>query len=143
MQPQKLVIFGLQLCPINRKNRKSLETSRPTVFWEKFGIIPWNRLIIFKGGMKCVVLISFLVQNLITSILTSMNMNFSILKRNWKFKKTRDNSFAQIPSKSLTGKQNNPSLSTSRNITTMLNWNINNDVDVDRFWTVATQIKRI
>ena len=49
-------------------------------------------------------------------------MNFSILERSWKFKKTRDNSFAQIPSKSLTRKQNNPSLSTSRNI--------NNDVEL-------------
>ena len=44
-----------------------LETSRPTFFGEKFGIISWNRLIIFNGDMKCVLLISFLVQNLITS----------------------------------------------------------------------------
>ena len=44
-----------------------LETSRPTFLGEKFGIISWNRLIIFNGDMKCVVLISFLVQNIITS----------------------------------------------------------------------------
>ena len=44
-----------------------LETSRPTFLGEKFGIISWNRLIIFNGDMKCVLLISFLVQNLITS----------------------------------------------------------------------------
>ena len=44
-----------------------LETSRPTFLGGKFGIISWNRLIIFNGDMKCVLLISFLVQNLITS----------------------------------------------------------------------------
>ena len=43
-----------------------LETSRPTFLREKFGIISWNRLIIFNGDMKCVLSISFLVQNLIT-----------------------------------------------------------------------------
>ena len=44
-----------------------LETSRSTFLGEKFGMISWNRLIIFNGDMKCVLLISFLVQNLITS----------------------------------------------------------------------------
>ena len=44
-----------------------LETSRATFLVGKFGIISWNRLIIFNGDMKCVLLISFLVQNLITS----------------------------------------------------------------------------
>ena len=44
-----------------------LETSRPTFLGEKFGIISWNRLIIFDWDMKWVLLISFLVQNLITS----------------------------------------------------------------------------
>ena len=45
-----------------------LETPRPTIFGENFGIIYWNRLIIFNGDMKCVLLIGFLVQNLITSV---------------------------------------------------------------------------
>ena len=44
-----------------------LKTSRPTFLGKMFGIISWNRLIIFNGDMKCVLLISFLVQNLITS----------------------------------------------------------------------------
>ena len=48
--------------------------------------------------------------------MTSMNTKFSILARSWKFKKTRDNSFLQTPSQSLTGKQKNPSLRTSRHI---------------------------
>ena len=45
-----------------------LETSRPTFLGEKFGIISWNRLIIVNGDMKCVLWISFFVQNLITSV---------------------------------------------------------------------------
>ena len=44
-----------------------LETSKPTFLGEGFGMISWNRLIIFNGDMKWVLLISFLVQNLITS----------------------------------------------------------------------------
>ena len=44
-----------------------LETSRSIFFGETFGIISWNRLIIFNGDMKCVLLISFLAQNLISS----------------------------------------------------------------------------
>ena len=66
LRPEKLLIFGLQLCPINHKNCRSWN-SRPTFFWEKFGIISWNRLIIFNIHVKYVLLISFLVQNLITS----------------------------------------------------------------------------
>ena len=44
-----------------------LKGSRPRFFGEKFGIISWSRLIIFNGDMKCVLLISFLAQNLIIS----------------------------------------------------------------------------
>ena len=44
-----------------------LETSRPTFLGEKFDIISWNRLIFFNGDMRCVLLISFLVQNHIIS----------------------------------------------------------------------------
>ena len=44
-----------------------LEISRTIVFWKKFVIISWHKLIIFNGDMMCVLLISFLVQNLITS----------------------------------------------------------------------------
>ena len=44
-----------------------LKTSRPTFLGKMFGSISWNRLIIFNGDMKCALLISFPVQNLITS----------------------------------------------------------------------------
>ena len=52
----------------------------------------------------------------ISSDVTSMNMKCSILARSWKFKKTRDNILLQIPFQSLTGKQKNSLLSTSRHI---------------------------
>ena len=81
LEPQKLVIFGLQLCPINHKNCRS-----------------WN------------------LKTHISSDVTSMNMKCSILARSWKFKKTRDNILLQIPFQSLTGKQKNSLLSTSRHI---------------------------
>ena len=44
-----------------------LKPQDPHFFGKKFAIISWNRLIIFNGDVKCVLLISFIVQNLITS----------------------------------------------------------------------------
>ena len=63
---QKLVILVLELCPINHKSCRSWDL-RTHIFGGKFDIISWNRLIIFNEDMKCILLISFLVQNLITS----------------------------------------------------------------------------
>ena len=55
-----------------------LENSRSTFFGEKLGIISGNRLIIFNGDTKCVLLVSFLVQNFITSDNPVSNVNWWI-----------------------------------------------------------------
>ena len=55
-----------------------LENSRSTFLGEKLGIISWNRLIIFNGDTKCVLLVSFLVQNFITSDNSVSNVNWWI-----------------------------------------------------------------
>ena len=65
LEPQRLVVFGLQLCPINHKNFKSWNLKAHS-FRGKC-LTSWNKLIIFNGDMKCVLLIGFLAQNLIIS----------------------------------------------------------------------------
>ena len=66
LEHQKLVIFGLHLCSINHKNYRSWNHKTHS-FWEKvWHHIPWNSIIIFNGDTKCVLLIRFLLQNLIT-----------------------------------------------------------------------------
>ena len=60
LQVEKLVIFRLQLCPIIAEGLESFGG-------EKFVFASWNKLIILLGDLKCILLIIFLIQNLISS----------------------------------------------------------------------------
>ena len=120
LEPQKLVIFGLQLCPINHKNCRSWNL-KTHIFggkvWhhilKQINHFQWRHEVCPLNQFSCTKFNHLRQPNF---HVTLMKMKFSILARSWKFKKTGSNSFLQTPSQSLTGKQKNPSLSTSRHI---------------------------
>ena len=120
-----------------------IETLRPTFWGEKFGIISGNRLIIFIGDMKCVLLISFLVQNLITSdnpismwLWWIWNSAFWLELENLRELETIV-SHKSLPSLSQENRKTLPSALLDKSTTKQLKC-----IYFPRLWTVATQIKR-
>ena len=140
LDPQKLVIFGLQLCPINHKNCRSWNL-KPHSFLGKVWHHTVKQINHFQWRHEVCPLNQFSCTNLITSDNPiSMRLQWIWNSAFWREVEnlSKLHTYKTLPSLSQENRKTLPSALLDTSTTQQPKC-----VDFPQFWTVATQIKRI